>query len=548
MYAGKEELLNLTIELVGIKSVSGTSDEAYVSNFVYQKLKELDYYKENPNHLFIQPINDELNRSFVCALMKSKKKTSKTILTIAHIDTADIENAGILKEYILSPYEYTDKLKEHIDLLDEDAKKDLLSGDWLFGRGIMDMKMGLAMQMQLIKEYSKRNDFEGNLLLIAVPDEESNSKGAISAIPFINKIIKENNLSPVAVINSEPDFGAYPGDDNKYIYTGSCGKLLPGIFIVGKEVHVGESLCGLNPNLIGAEILSRLDFNTSFCENIDNENTMPPTCLKYEDTKEVYNIQMPQSAIMYYNLQTLYSNPKDIILKLKDICKEASDEVIRKVNKAKLEYKKLSKSTIKEEDLEIKIYTFDEIYNKIYNEKGEVFKDTISEKINELLKNLDLDERDISCEIVKEVCKFAKSEEPFVIIFFAPPYYPHVGIDKEDERSKKILNVVDNVIKRSKENYNIDIKTQKYFKGLSDLSYFALQDGEEVIKYLKPNMPCLGYKYNLPLEEIKKLNVPVLNYGPHGKDPHKFTERILVDYSFEIVPKLVRYMIEELIK
>ncbi|MPN28931.1 Protein RocB [bioreactor metagenome] len=61
-------------------------------------------------------------------------------------------------------------------------------------------------------------------------------------------------------------------------------------------------------------------------------------------------------------------------------------------------------------------------------------------------------------------------------------------------------------------------------------------------------MPCLGYKYNLPLEEIKKLNVPVLNYGPHGKDPHKFTERILVDYSFEIVPELVRYMIEELIK
>ena len=161
---------------------------------------------------------------------------------------------------------------------------------------------------------------------------------------------------------------------------------------------------------------------------------------------------------------------------------------------------------------------------------------------------MDLDERDISCEIVKEVCKFAKNEEPFVIIFFAPPYYPHVGIDKEDERSKKILNIVDNVIKRAKENYNIDIKTQKYFKGLSDLSYFALQDGEEVIKYLKPNMPCLGYKYNLPLEEIKNLNVPVLNYGPHGKDPHKFTERILVDYSFEIVPELVRYMIEELIK
>ncbi|HSQ88203.1 M20/M25/M40 family metallo-hydrolase [Romboutsia sp.] len=548
MWLTKDQLLNLTLELVAKKSVSGTSDEGEIAKFVYEKLQQLDYYKENPKYLFIQSLNDELNRYFVCALMKSKKKTDKTLLTIAHMDTADIENAGILKDYILDPYVYTEKLKENMHLLNEEAKNDLLSGEWLFGRGLMDMKMGLAMQMSLIDYYSKQEEFEGNILLIAVPDEESNSEGAINAIPFVNKIIEENNLKPLAVLNSEPDFGAYPGDDNKYIYTGTCGKLLPGFFIVGKEVHVGESLSGLNPNLIGAEILSRLDFNTSFCENVGNESTMPPTCLKYEDTKKSYNIQMPPSAIMYYNMQTLNSNPKDVILKLKNICEEACLAVINKVKKAKSEYEKLSNSTIENDDFKIEIYTFDELYNKIYKLKGNEFKEIIQEKINEYIKDKNLDERDISNNIVKEVCKFAKSEEPFIVIFFAPPYYPHVGMNEEDEKSKKILNSVNKVIQTATEKYNEEIKIQKYFKGLSDLSYFALQDADEVIKYLQPNMPSLGYRYKLPLEEIKKLNVSVLNYGPHGKDPHKFTERILLDYSYDVVPKLVKILVEDLFK
>ncbi|RDY22543.1 M20/M25/M40 family metallo-hydrolase [Romboutsia maritimum] len=544
MWSKKDDLLNLTLELVAQKSVSATRDEKCMAKLVHKKLSELRYYKENPKHLFIEPVNDDLDRYFVCALMKSKKKTDKTLLTIAHMDTADIKNAGILKEYILNPYKYTEKLKENIDMLDEDSKKDLLSGKWLFGRGIMDMKMGLAMQMSLIDYYSEKEDFEGNILVIAVPDEESNSQGAISAIPFVNKIIKEHNLKPLAVLNSEPDFGLYPGDDNKYIYLGSCGKLLPGFYIVGEEVHVGESLSGLNPNLIGAEILSRMDLNIDLCEKVGNEVPMPPTCLKYEDTKKDYNIQMPPSSIMYYNLQTLNSNPKLIISKLKEICNEAAKSVIDKVKKSKQQYTKLSGLEFEDDNLDIKVFTFDELYNKAYAQFGEEFRSHLDEKIGNWVNDDSLDDRDISTNIVKLLCDYVKNEGPCIVIFFALPYYPHVGINENEEASSKILDVVNNTIKIAKEKYDIDIRIQKYFKGISDLSYFALQDADEVIQYLKPNMPSLGYRYKLPLEEIRKLNVPVLNYGPHGKDPHKFTERILVDYSYEITPRLVREIVE----
>lgn len=546
MWQSKEELLNLTIELVNQKSISSSKDEAKIAEYIYNKLKELEYYKTNPNYLYLEPINDDYGRYLVCALMTSNKPTDKTIITIAHMDTADIENAGSLKDYILHPYEYSEKLKQNIHLLDEESKKDLLSDNYLFGRGIMDMKMGLAMQMSFLEYYSNMKDFEGNLLFLALPDEESNSKGAISAIPFINSLIETHNLNPIAVLNSEPDFGMNPGDDNKYIYLGTCGKLLLGFYIIGSEVHVGESLSGLNPNLIGAELISKLDLNIDLCEKVNNEVTMPPTCLKYEDTKKAYNIQMPPSSVMYYNLQTLNSNPKQIINKLKQICNETTSTIIEKIEEANRKYCSLSNCSIKNNSTNIKVFTIDELYKKMITEYGDDIKQSLNEKIKIWTEDSSLDEREITIKIVEYICTYAKGEGPMIIIFFAPPYYPHIGIDENNNKHKRIISIVEDVIYNAKEQYNENIYIQRYFKGLSDLSYFALQDGDDVINYLKPNMPLIGYKYDIPFDEIKKLNLPVLNYGPHGKDPHKFTERILVDYSFDITPKIAKDLIERL--
>ncbi|MGM9535324.1 MAG: hypothetical protein ACI3VR_08725, partial [Intestinibacter sp.] len=141
MYNSKEQLLDLTLELVREKTISSTSDEKFGIDLVSKKLMEIDYFKKNPNNIYIGDVEDDLGRTFLCALYKSKKKTDKTVILIGHIDTADIENAGKFKDFILKPYEYTNLLKENLELLDGESREDLLSQKYLFGRGIMDMKM-----------------------------------------------------------------------------------------------------------------------------------------------------------------------------------------------------------------------------------------------------------------------------------------------------------------------------------------------------------------------------------------------------------------------
>jgi arginine utilization protein RocB len=57
------------------------------------------------------------------------------------------------------------------------------------------------------------------------------------------------------------------------------------------------------------------------------------------------------------------------------------------------------------------------------------------------------------------------------------------------------------------------------------------------------NIPGWGSVYRIALGELKKLDVPVLNLGPSGKDPHKATERLRLSYSLEIFPRLLREVV-----
>ncbi len=96
----------------------------------------------------------------------------------------NVEDFGQLQAFAFEPELYTNTLKE-LDLAaySSEVQGDLDKGNWLFGRGIMDMKAGLAMQLAVLSELSEKG-FDGNLLLVSVPDEERNSDGMLSVIPF----------------------------------------------------------------------------------------------------------------------------------------------------------------------------------------------------------------------------------------------------------------------------------------------------------------------------------------------------------------------------
>ncbi|HZH92692.1 MAG TPA: peptidase M20, partial [Tissierellaceae bacterium] len=92
------------------------------------------------------------------------------------------------------------------------------------------------------------------------------------------------------------------------------------------------------------------------------------------------------------------------------------------------------------------------------------------------------------------------------------------------------------------------IVNKKFYPYISDLSYAAAPREEKAVESLKVNMPGFGVKYNLPLDEMQELNLPVVNIGPFGKDAHKFTERLEKGYSFGVLPQILLDTVNELMK
>lgn len=230
MDISREGIYNLLLDLVKIPSVSPGKGETLIAEFIHDTLRDLPYFQKHTDNLYYIPIpNDPFSRKNVFAMVEAEPKTNRTIILTGHIDVVDTKEARSLEEVAFDPEEYTKRIKE-LDL-PEEAAKDLESGKYLFGRGVMDMKAGIAIQMALLAEYSQNpKNIPINIAFLAVVDEENNSAGMRTAITHLAKL-QNQGLEFVACINSEGVIPKYPGDTNRYIDIGTIGKIMP-FFIV----------------------------------------------------------------------------------------------------------------------------------------------------------------------------------------------------------------------------------------------------------------------------------------------------------------------------
>ena len=530
----------LAVELTNQLSIVGTPGELDSVQKIYDIFSEMNYYKENPKDLrFIDVKDDKLGRKSVMAILRGKKGNSKkTVLTIGHTDTVGISDYGNLKEYANKPYELTEKLKEISSTLSEEVKQDLESGEYLFGRGIFDMKTGDAIIIALMEEIGKNiENFEGNLIFAAVCDEEGNSGGMLSVIPELVRIQEEEGLEYLALLDTDYMTSEFEGDENKYIYIGTVGKLMPSFYIVGKETHVGESFKGLDPNQISSSITNRINLNVDFCDIAEGEVSLPPITLKQRDLKSEYSVQIGKTSTLFFNYATHCSTPDQALEKMKNAAIEAFQLTIDNLN---LQYKRFCKLTDREYQKlpwKVKVMTYEELYREVKTEIGYELDEKIAILTEEILNDESIDQRDFSLKLVERVHSLWSYREPVVIVYFSPPYYPHIYVEGKEPKEKALLNAVKNAVETTETDYNLVYK--KFFPYISDLSYGAAPKDPKIIAALKDNMPGFGTKYDLPLEDMQKLDLPVLDIGPFGKDAHKFTERIEKKYSFEVAPQLV---------
>ena len=538
----------IAVRLTNILSVSGTEGELKASNEVYDIFSSMDYYKKHQENLrFVDVPEDKLGRKSVLAILEGGKNSSKeTVVIIGHTDTVGVSDYGILEDYANKPYKLGQKLEKMKSSLPKDVRDDLESDEYLFGRGIFDMKTGVAIIISLMEEISKDiENFQGNIIFAAVCDEEVDSSGMLSVIPELVKLEEEQGYEYLALLDTDYMTEEFKGDKNKYIHIGTVGKLMPSFYIVGKETHVGESFSGLDPNQISSAIVSRINLNVDYCDVEEGEATLPPVTLKQRDLKPEYTVQTAKTSHLFFNYATHSSTPDQVLDRMEEAAEESFRGTIKDLNKQYKRYCELSGKRYKRLPWEAKVLSYEELYGQVKKELGEELDSKIEAFTKDMLEDRKVNAREFSLRLVEKVHQLWSNREPVVIVYYTPPYYPHIYVEGEEGREKKLLEAVEEAISSTDTSY--DIVYKKFFPAISDLSYGSAPKDPKIIEALRNNMPGFGWKYSLPLEDMQKLDLPVLNIGSFGKDAHKFAERVHKDYSFNTAPQLLYKTITNLL-
>ena len=541
----KDQILTILKEMVAIDSFSSTEKENKATEYLYNYMKNIDYFIGN-TELFGNFVieNDYLNRKVSYGLVRGK--SNKTVVFLNHYDVVGIDDYGIIKDFAFDIEKLPNKMKEvNINL---EALNDLNSDQWIFGRGAADMKGGLAIQLAYLEKYSKLKEKDGNILFLSVPDEESYSAGMRGAVKLLNELKQKYNLEYSLLINSEPNFKI---NDNHVISLGTAGKCMPVVLVQGQKSHICRCFDGLNPIGILADIFSETELSLEFSDKLDGEVTVPPTWNYFKDMKIEYDVSIPIRASGYFSVISFYTSPDKIIKKLKKISINSFEKYISKMKTIYSEYKKLYKYSSEREISYIPVVLFFEELLNTASEKDKegfkVFYENLYDKITEKIINNEINYPQATIQIMDEVLSFTGINYPVIILGFAPPYYPAMNSKNIKNKENKIEEYYKVIKDYSYNNFNYDVTYENYTVGLSDCSYCAI---DKIFDYNKfsLNTPIWGNLYSIDFESLEKLNIPSIIFGPWGKDLHQMTERVNKESLTVIVPEAIDKVINYVFK
>jgi len=532
-----------------VSTVTHTGTRLENNNQVFYKqwFGEQEYLRNNPDHSgFYKIANDHLDRTVPWCLLKGEG--NDTIVLIHHSDIVDTDVYGPLKDLAYFPEKLMEKLREGKLELTADAKKDLDSGEWLFGRGVADMKGGAAIHLSLLEEYMDEEGFKGNLVFIAVPDEENLSAGMRGAIPLLKELKGKYGLDYVLMLNVEPHDRVDP--EVQTFYDGSVGKLMPVVYVRGKLTHVGHIFQGFNPINLLAEIVRRTEVNPEFLERVGNTVTPPPTWLYSKDRKEVYDVSLPMAAAGYMSILTLAKPPKDIFEAIRKISEDSFDKVIEDLNSSYAKYLELKGEEIVRLPWKTNVMLYGELYKQAVADSGDEFVKAMEEMmkgIKQEIQDQKLTTINAAYRIIEKTLEYVSDMSPMVVIALAPPYYPNVNNLMIPDKKPRIDKAMESVEELAKNTWGQECYTQNYFTGISDLSYAMFEADKENIGYIEDNMMLWKDTYYIPLETMKELSMPVINLGPWGKDYHKYMERVFMQDLYDRTPKMVDKLIRTIL-
>ena len=527
-----EEIKEILYSYVKAESITYSSGEKQAESFFLSYFKNQPYWQEHPECVGTKPVKDDpFGRAASFAMVRGKG--DRTIVFVHHNDVVTVEDYDRLRPLAFSPDELEVELKKRAASFSEEIRNDLESDAYLYGRGVCDMKGGGSIQMALLRRYSElvRRSPEalpGNLIVLAVPDEENLSAGMRAAVKLLAELKAQYGFTYQLMINSEPHQRKDP--ETGVFSMGSVGKLMPFFYIRGYLAHVGKVFEGFNPMGLLSAIVQKTEVNMDLSDIVGNEAAPPPTWLFCRDRKIKYDVSMPLSAAGCLSVLTLNQTPVTLMEKVKGICEEAFDEVLDKMNRNYARFLEATHQPVHKLPWSRKVVDFMTLYEDAKAAGGEAFEREYRSELKTLQQKLENNEMtllDCNFALLDFVYGYITDLSPRVVYGLIPPYYPNVSNRFITGLAPQIRSLDVDLDRFTRERFGQHYVSEEFYTGISDLSYTSISNSEEISAALSKSMPFYGTLYDIAISDIETISMPCINIGPWGKDFHKLTERVL---------------------
>jgi arginine utilization protein RocB len=489
-----ERSREIALTLTSWPSVTGSSEEAAFAD-------QLTAYLAHFDAAWSVPIPND-HRSNVFALKRGR--SSRTIVLTGHFDVVPVNDYGALEPLAFAVEQLLPEIVTRLRRTGENplALADFESGDFLPGRGLLDMKAGLAAGIAAMEAYAG----DATLLFLAVSDEEDRSAGARAAAPLLPAIAAEHGLDIELIINLDAISDQGDGAAGRVVALGSIGKQLLTAFVAGKEAHACYPQDGANAAYLAAELLCEFELAPELAETSGAEIAAPPTALHAKDLKSGYNVTTPAQCWLYWNT-----------LQHRRSAQEVFDIALRLARRAVARAERRLGRTIP-------VMSYQDLAARIPPEDlARIAARTATQAA------LDLPER--AKLMTAEVWAASGLSGPAVVMGFGSIPYPAVSLSDP---------ALEDAIMTAAAAHGLS--SVRYFPGISDMSFLGEASGD--LSASAVNTPMWGTSFTMP----DPAGYPCINIGPWGRDYHHWLERLHAPYAFGTLPRALLAVIDAAMK
>jgi arginine utilization protein RocB len=446
----------------------------------------------------------------------------RTLLLLGHHDTVGVseyERLGAPEGAVVAfqPHRLRDVIEHRAALaggVSPEAlpvlRADLRAGeDWMFGRGSLDMKSGLAAGIAALGILAE--DAEppgGDVLFVSCPDEEHESAGMLAAVGEIARLRNVEGLELIGALNL--DYGEGP-----IAYAGVMGKRLAGVYVLGSPTHAAMPFEGIDATQIAAAIVHRATTSPLLAERWNDTQGAPAVALRLRDLKSEYNVQTAAEAMAELNLLS-YGRTVDATMQaLRRVALDVLEEIAGRMESLRgpgwMSAWPGSRGLVL-------------TYPELVARAGEVMATPTPAPSG------GSDAREVTLARVRRLVRAAELPAPTIVLYLAPPFHPHLppGEGALTSAAREVLARGGHELK-------------PFYPFITDASYLAWH--AEPLAGLAKHMPALGAEYVLPAEDARALDLEVVNVGPWGRGAHGLFERVFAPYAFDTLPRLLAEII-----